>query len=204
MAGALAEGPVGGDRAGGGGGRGDLHARPRQAHERHGGAAPVDEHARLGVPILCRDHGRRSRRLRRGRWRGCLTAPEDPGRVCARRERRAGGRAARRRRSWCWRSSTATGRVAGGSRRCWQRTGSSARSPVWPGCCAPGCIWARSTSASCTTRTLTRRSSRIAGCSSGCSGGCRLAGVAGGRGESNVIGPDDIDRLREPAKELAA
>jgi DNA invertase Pin-like site-specific DNA recombinase len=26
--------------------------RPRQAHERHGGAAPVDEHARFGVPIL--------------------------------------------------------------------------------------------------------------------------------------------------------
>src|SRR5437773_3263879 len=39
------------------GGRGDLRARPRQAHERDGGAAPVDEHARLGVPILCRDHG---------------------------------------------------------------------------------------------------------------------------------------------------
>ena len=34
-------------------GRGDLRARSRQAHERHGGAAPVDEHARLGVPILC-------------------------------------------------------------------------------------------------------------------------------------------------------
>ena len=39
------------------GGRGDLRARPRQAYERDGGAAPVDEHARLGVPILCRDHG---------------------------------------------------------------------------------------------------------------------------------------------------
>ena len=38
-------------------------------------------------------------------------------------------------------------------------------------------IWARSTSASCTTRTLTRRSSRIAGCLSGCSGGRSRAGA---------------------------
>jgi DNA invertase Pin-like site-specific DNA recombinase len=35
------------------GGWGDLRAGPRQAHERYGGAAAVDEHAWLGVPILC-------------------------------------------------------------------------------------------------------------------------------------------------------
>ena len=52
-AGALAQGAVGGDRACGAGGRGDLRARSRQADERHGGAAPLDEHARLGVSILC-------------------------------------------------------------------------------------------------------------------------------------------------------
>ena len=63
------------------------------------------------------------------------------------------------------------------SRRCWPRTGSSARSPVWRRCCAPGCIWARSTSASCTTRRLTSRSSRIAPCLSGCSGGRSRGGV---------------------------
>src|SRR6059058_2624381 len=45
------------------------------------------------------------------------------------------------------------------------------------GCCAPGCTWVRSTSASCTTRSRTRRSSRIAGCLSGCSGGGYRAGV---------------------------
>ena len=63
------------------------------------------------------------------------------------------------------------------SKRCWPRTGSSAHSPVCPGCCARGCTWARSTSASCTTRTLTRRSSRTARCLSGCSGGRSRAGA---------------------------
>ena len=45
------------------------------------------------------------------------------------------------------------------------------------GCCGPGCTWARSISASCTTRGLTRRSSRIAGCSSGWRGGRSRVGV---------------------------
>ena len=68
-----------------------LRARSRQAHERDGGAAPVDEHARLGVPILCRDHGREGHGgSGAGGGAGCLSAPEDPGRVRARRERRAG------------------------------------------------------------------------------------------------------------------
>ena len=46
-----------------------------------------------------------------------------------------------------------------------------------PGCCAVGCIWARSISASCTTRRLTRRSSRIVGCLSGWRGGRSRAGA---------------------------
>jgi hypothetical protein len=84
----------------------------------------------------------------------------------------------RRRRSWCRRSSAAIAAPRWWrSRRCWPRTGSGARSPVWPRSCALGCIWARSTSASCTTCTRTRRSSRIAGCSSGCSGGRSRAGA---------------------------
>ena len=55
--------------------------------------------------------------------------------------------------------------------------GPNAQSPVWPGCCARGCTWARSTSASCTTRTLMSRSSRITRCSSAGSGGQSRAGA---------------------------
>ena len=63
------------------------------------------------------------------------------------------------------------------SRRSWPPMGSSELCPGWPGCCARGCTWVRSTSASCTTRTLMSRSSRIAGCLSGCSGGRCRAGA---------------------------
>src|SRR6516225_7034830 len=72
---------------------------------------------------------------------------------------------------------------AAAARRWWRSRrgllpmGSSELCPGWPGCCARGCTWVRSTSASCTTRTRTRRSSRIAGCLSGCSGGRSRAGA---------------------------
>ena len=122
--------------------------------------------------ILPRSRARRSRRLRRGRWRGVCT------RIRGSRSGMCAARTAcwwwspRRRGSWCRRSSAATwARRWWRSRRFWPSMGSSARFPVWPGCCARGCIWARSTSASCTTSTLTRRSSRIAGCLSGWRGG---------------------------------
>jgi site-specific DNA recombinase len=51
------------------------------------------------------------------------------------------------------------------------------RSPAWRRCCARGCTSARSISASCTTPTLTSRSSPIAPCLSACSGGRSRAGA---------------------------
>ena len=54
--------------------------------------------------------------------------------------------------SSCGHSSAVTGaRRWSRSKRCWPRTGSSARSPVSSRCCARECTSARSTSARCTT-----------------------------------------------------
>ena len=57
------------------------------------GHSPVDEHDRVGVPVLCGGDGREGdgRSGARG-GAGCAPALADPGRVCARRGRCAGGR----------------------------------------------------------------------------------------------------------------
>ena len=61
------------ERAGGG----DLRALPRQAHERHGGAAPVHEHARLGIgPGVEMGVARRGRRFALGSKAGPGSDPE--------------------------------------------------------------------------------------------------------------------------------
>ena len=178
-AGALAEGAAGGDRAGGAGGRGDLRARSRQADERYGGAAPDDEHARLGVPILCRDHGREGRGgSGAGGGAGCLPAPEDPGRVCARRGRRAGGGARGGEGRGAGVQAPRPGRVAGGdpgvAGREWDRARALRCGVDAALADVPGRDPLRRAAQHAA---LTRRSSRIARCSSGCSGGRSRAGA---------------------------
>ena len=90
-AGALTEGAARGDRAGREGGRRDLRARPRQADQRYGGDADVNEHDGRGVPVLRRGD-RREGHGRPGARGGarCAAQLADLARLRARRGRRAG------------------------------------------------------------------------------------------------------------------